>query len=1296
MLQYLVPKNLKTYLSTYVEASQLEDIVEHLTTALKMEFQRLKKKTFGTKTVYSIDINVGRHYHRALFELVKFESSLYLMLRSFVWSHNYRHALEWESKERISREELNRLYNDEFEIWNSLSEKVPEDDMAMIYYKNMWYEPTPLQTELLQNKILPQTVIGPPGSGKTLLAMGFLQERARQHISSGQPGVLKLLYITESQELVRRLKDSWSSWEQEHIPYSTNKVVVSFLTFNQFFQWYADERNLHWMNDEEFLSKLSKTFPNEDPEKLRNELYSNGWMIEADARAKSPYHQSLYKDAGARNSLYSVQERQKKHPKLKEVFSTLSYVPEVVGTYLTETMDGFDYHFTVVDEAQKAPLQYLLGITRFTRNNQVLFIGDPIQKTSQYSSLSTLGTAYKLLFNNQSLMISHLVNTLRLPYDVARLANSIYWLRNNLNSGLIESLSYSKIANGFELTGEATKNICYFATLQEEQFAKVGLDANAAAIVLRSEDKARVKDLIQGKNAFTSEEAQGLEFSQVFLYLSKQALTEAKQIADLMEEKGITPKYPLKEHAHLSADKTANNELSLEWLSRLFIAISRTQGKLYVYWESEANHKSASFQQWFLEKLGNDSSERLIEAISSSKEEWLGVIHRFIAENAVEPAQENLQKIFHLNEVEAIRYIELCKKTPQEPTMDAFNSWRATLRAELPLQNTSDNNPVKSSAKTLSETVKVISTKPKHNQESQVTIPSTPSENKPTSLEKKQNYICQFLKKITIGNIKTLLAYKNVEHYLFDDILNDNSCLFIKIYEKAPTTLIQALQQEPQYINTLKAHLHKVYQGRSIFAILTTAVEQLILAKLLLDDSELCKTITGVHLTQVICASEGIFETTASPLLFLARTRTGQTILKRLFEQNPELANIITNTDLELEAKSIQNDFPLAIWHSQNNELKVSQLFIGAQTNASAFYWLSTSNAGQEILKLLLDQNVELAKTITAIHLQRILINEQKGHDSAFYYLSLGSTGKTILKRLLDQNAELATTITAVHLCPMIPQLENKNPSPLNYLTRDLSGRIILKQIFEQNPKLAKIITAVDLCRIVIEEETKNFSALYGLSLSLEGLAVLEQLFDQNEELVKAINAADLCQIVTERKDTSSSVFDTLSSTPSGLSILMQLFKQNEKLTKTITAADLTQVINLNPSVLCKLSLSLQGKFILKHLLDKNPMLAKNLTITDFFRKPERTIEKDCFFSNLTPCSIGQLILADLLAKQKMEPELSNVKQIASEQELTSVRQDKEKEESFSDPKKNYDLTFFDQKPVNKEDKLNLVVANRM
>jgi hypothetical protein len=712
MINYLVPNDIKKYLESKVrDLIQIDAILAKLN-QMMIEGSALTKKQNAHQTFYTFKVDYGRHAHRAVFELVTMNNKPYFLLRDFVWGHHYRPALTWRPLGNVTSEVVCDLFKDEYQIISSaqellpdqLSEEAPDNE---VYYHGRWLALTPLQQQVMDGQEYPALLIGPPGSGKTLIAMGMLQERALLHYENQNDDVLRLLYITESPILVEQTTAQWRDFCAHTFPQRYSKVVVDFMTNDAYMREYARSAGLHI--DEALLSNLSAY--------EKAELLHNAYYLHQDVQQNNHYETSQYQSVGKRNSLFSEQQQAQVYAKLckiiKQSIDNRIFLPGVSLMPVSSPV----YDFILVDEAQKGNLALLVGLLHASNQQQVLYVGDALQKGSDYfSSLASLRACAFSAFKSVKLPVHQLQATLRMKADVAQIINEVVKLYGHINGGKADAVSYAHIGSeqekptkdashvhlcpplqthihdeaiqqrfiqdpkSFSAARMADAQQAHNASIdkseQESDLCRLGLDAQAAAIVLTPTDSILAKILIQGSNVFTAQEARGLEFSHTLVYLSSQTLCLFRNVASLMKSKQIGVEQYLEPLENQSPNKEKKDNESLSLLSDLLVALSRTRGDLYVYMEEpESIHALSPFLPWFKKRLGGDIGSAKIHSTESSQEEWLEAIHRYIAQGLMAQAEESLMRIFSISQEEAVDYIELCRMQAPKASLEEFMSW---------------------------------------------------------------------------------------------------------------------------------------------------------------------------------------------------------------------------------------------------------------------------------------------------------------------------------------------------------------------------------------------------------------------------------------------------------------------------------------------------------------------------------------------------------------------------------------------------------------------------------------------
>ena len=576
------------------------------------------------------------------------------------------------------------------------------------FFGHEWYTPTALQTDILRGGHYPSILVGPPGSGKTLLAQGLLQERAMTHYQQERDEVLCLLFLASNEVLVRQQALTWACFMRESFPLGYDKVECLFKTVDAHTEAHAraNRQTYETLTKTSYLSEL-----NQDEQ---CELLHNAWCLTQDAMSHHPYEDSFYQNNGSRNSVFLDDERECHYHKFIKILNKIHeqkvFIP---GLSRLNTIEA-THDFIVVDESQAEPLMVLHGILRAAKHHQVLFIGDSFQKGAQrFSSLASLAPSVQKLLG-LAIETQRLDNSLRLKPEVANVAHELILLYLNLNEGKPDTHAYvslktdeaSDTASSAQASSSGDEKSVYLLESlqyplyqsdsaseleeahkgQERALAMIGADANAGAIVLTQQDKSAVQQLIQGSNVFSATEARGLSFSQTLFYLSKETLHLFDGIALSMRQKGIHAETPLKARTNLPAEKRKADDSQCALLSQLIISISRTEGKLYVYIEEpDSLHKLKPFLDWFKGKLGNKARDIVIEAVQSTLDDWLRSIHRYIETDNITQALGALERQFGFSESEAKQYIAMCQSRQSFSFAENLCNWMAMQRIISPI-----------------------------------------------------------------------------------------------------------------------------------------------------------------------------------------------------------------------------------------------------------------------------------------------------------------------------------------------------------------------------------------------------------------------------------------------------------------------------------------------------------------------------------------------------------------------------------------------------------------------------------
>ena len=686
---------------------------------------KLKKKSFGERILFTANIDIGRHAHRAIFELVDHEGRESFLLRKVAVMHDYIKAVRWIPMGRVNADEIRQLYKGNFyscprEGGSEVLEEEPNDEnkspaRTKLYHQSRLIELTPAQEEILGHHTYPLLLVGLPGSGKTLLAMSAFQERVLSHAWDEETEMLKLLYVTESDALKHAFQRAWDDFLRHHFRNGYAGAVLECMTINEYTQAYASLYGLKVLQPNEFESFRQL------PEDKKKELLLHAPILANDLKDKNDYAQSRYQNIGERNSFVTKNDKEAAYKQLCTILGRIIEDKQMVVPGLSQLRAEETYDLIVVDEVQQVLLTMLHHFLASAKHHQVMFMGDDFQKTNGLSSLSCLTPSVHQVFgikcDHQTLHV-----TKRLEPEVAALVSQLICLNTHIRGGnscaslygSLEAIQPKVVTQQPSLYflpalqthlhdakhhQAITRNLSEFKTsqasqaaasaqdeqriAQEKSLARIGEDASAAAIVLHREDETAARILIQGANVFVASQAVGLEFSTVLLFISEHMINQFYVLSAKMKGMhGVDWEVPLKPRSYLPTEKTNAHAEELELLNELIVACSRTKGALHVYVESPKDtHRIQCFWNWFLRQFRQtqSSGNALAQTLKvSHRQDWLRTIHDYINTSNLTQASSVLRDKFALRDDEISAYIHCCQNNLACESIEALQRWKAS------------------------------------------------------------------------------------------------------------------------------------------------------------------------------------------------------------------------------------------------------------------------------------------------------------------------------------------------------------------------------------------------------------------------------------------------------------------------------------------------------------------------------------------------------------------------------------------------------------------------------------------
>ena len=566
----------------------------------------LDLKRANKHKIYSVKINDA---NRLLFTTVNHQ----ILLLEIVLNHDYQKSRFLQSGvlKAFKDKHVDELQQVHSPIWfDDISLEALDLQSAEQTTSTVTYKPVIRYNDqflsLTQEQFLtleapyPILLRGPPGSGKSLLAIELIAHARNERVSDDS---LPVACVCRSVGV-----RDYLSKQYQQTPEAMNETQnVVFLTYddlllhvwNQSFNHTENKPSLvdktdclEFINDYRIRARriaksqveaLGEQFSNCDEDLIYQEFYLIA-TLSLEAYLAKGSRQTLFTDVDERRAVFDVFQRYQRY--LRETNAIHPAFYAWAGPVPL-------FRKMIVDEAQDLSLLQLKQLLSVTENFQMACAMDPHQSLTVSHSLRVALT--ELLTQGRAKPSSYqLTRTHRCPRNVAQMANKILALKNHVFDGVSDKFELKQIQldtdekEGHIDWPDTLPNAGETLTQINDIRRKYSLKETDVALIVTAEDVERIKEETGLKLVFSPESIKGLEYKCVIVYDPLKGLNALNEHLPGHYEDGALTIKGNRAKKQSSPQKKSAVELSPQYaikLNKVFVSLTRTSQYLVV-WQS--------------------------------------------------------------------------------------------------------------------------------------------------------------------------------------------------------------------------------------------------------------------------------------------------------------------------------------------------------------------------------------------------------------------------------------------------------------------------------------------------------------------------------------------------------------------------------------------------------------------------------------------------------------------------------------------------------------------------------------
>jgi ankyrin repeat protein len=535
----------------------------------------------------------------------------------------------FEDKISFTEDDFEEVPDEEKAAILGPAEDVDPDDATFVYqaaslYKKMLLELKPEQIQVSNLPVEgPLVISGGFGSGKTSTCLSSLAIEVDRLRQVATPEPIRLLYITQSDILVKNVKMYW----HEH-PCSKNvpeHITIEFKTYKELASKNLPE-GYKFLEEEESFSffetwfdtyyktkqRVKRVIGKGKQKEVESDPLEDKELVYQEFRVLSGYSKDDYLDSAETQSLFDTREDKEWLEEAFHSYQDFLDSKKCRDIDFAPLAEGLRFHCVFGDETQDFSLRQVRNITKIARQLQIRFFMDTNQGMQIISVREFILNRLLPELGYPAELKPHIIlpGCFRCPKHTVEFIDNILNAKMRLVRGTTDKFEYSKVTSNSENDGF----IKWFDKSDDPELATQieELQGSLYAVITHESFRNEAMQRYKTDQVFTEKEAKGLEWPTVIYHNPVSAERYKKlsaSFSELPEDNGKSTFHRFKKHNE--------NMRHIPAFNTLIVGSSRNTGNLFVVQEATQAHVLAKTLKKGLPK--SPMAEPVIKKVSKEE-----------------------------------------------------------------------------------------------------------------------------------------------------------------------------------------------------------------------------------------------------------------------------------------------------------------------------------------------------------------------------------------------------------------------------------------------------------------------------------------------------------------------------------------------------------------------------------------------------------------------------------------------------------------------------------------------------